>query len=80
MSEEERLAQVLELARAVVPLDVAPDLDADTPLEGIIDSFIIIELVTEVDVVLGIEVDLEQVVTEDFENVRSIARMVSRFG
>lgn len=79
MSDADRCAQVLELARAVMPLDIAPDLELDTPLEGVIDSFIIIELVTEVEMELAISVDLDSVVPEDFANVRAIAAMVERY-
>ncbi|MCP4037046.1 MAG: acyl carrier protein [bacterium] len=79
MSDTDRSTQVLELARAVMPLDIAPDLELDTSLEGVIDSFIIIELVTEVETELGIMVDLDEVMPEDFENVRAIAQMVERF-
>ncbi|MCP5041880.1 MAG: acyl carrier protein, partial [bacterium] len=45
----------------------------------VIDSFIIIELVTEVETELGIMVDLDEVMPEDFENVRAIMQMVERF-
>jgi acyl carrier protein len=52
--------------------------DEDLIDEGVLDSLLLIELLTELEQTFGIVVDTTELDIEDFRSVRSIGRFVTR--
>lgn len=46
--------------------------------EGIINSFVIVNIIMELEDAFGIEIDAEEVVAENFESVEKIIQLVEK--
>ena len=62
--------------------DVRPDLDFETETalidDGILDSFDIISIVSEVNVQFGIEIDVNDLLPENFNSAAALYELIER--
>ena len=63
--------------------DLHPEFDYTTSSnfieEGLIDSFDIVSLVSELNVQFGIEISGDDVLPENFENVQALEKLVAKY-
>jgi acyl carrier protein len=71
----DRVAEQLA-AKGLTPSDVPADFDL--LLEGVIDSFGVVELIVMLEERFGVEFDLDELPTDDLTNVDALAEYVER--
>ena len=65
-----------------IMIDVRPDLDFETETalidDGILDSFDIISIVSEVNAQFGIEIDVNDLLPENFNSAEALYELIER--
>ena len=75
-SMSSRVAEIIQSFRP----DIQFNLGQDTELFGVLDSLDIILIVEELEKQLGISIDAEQIVPENFASLRGLEDFVERCG
>ena len=72
-------SQIAEIIQSFRP-DIQFNLGQDTELFGVLDSLDIILIVEELEKQLGIAIDAEQIVPENFASLRGLEDFIERCG
>lgn len=70
-------AEVIEILQEISE-DFDPSEEVNLIEDGILDSFDIVSFIIEINAELGVKIEVEDVVPENFESVDSVVKLIER--
>ena len=71
--------KIAELLKEINGKDTVPDFDADLFANDMLDSLVVAQLVAALEDTLGIEIDPEDILPENFSTINEIDALVQKY-